>query len=1461
MTKRFVLCNILDVKFYSWLDRELENFNKSNNGGRTMIMKSVFASRTVLVLSILGFVLMAFESQALVTVTKQIVGLDPNGYFVNGVTTQLQITVTINYDGTEGRITALGYEETVPAGFTYTGTPTGPNPPAVTPNEGQSGTLGFAYIFVPSFPASFTYTLNCPSQICDPEQLVGKALYRTTGPQLESGPVVNVIQLEPTSLSFTRSLGGPGITGSNNNFYIPGEDIYITITITKEGPQQITALGFQDTLPNNWTYVGLLSRTSNPELTPSEGTTDLVEFGYITIPTFPVSFTYVVHVPDGYSGPVVIGGNKVIGSETKHSAVLYRTCGGPLESPKVETALEGAVPCLIVTRTFPNGNYYIPGQNVLVQINIRINPEHPCSATVTALGYQETIPDGWVYQSVGGPNPPQITPPDPDGPVLDFGYITVPNLSGAGATFTYTIRASQSSSGPQQFSGRGLYRVGASGELKTDYAISEIVSDAPPVITLNGNAEVTIECGTEYVDAGATATDIPDGDLTDRIQVTNNVNSQEPGDYTVEYSVTDSTNHTTTAQRIVHVVDTVKPVINLLGDNPLIVECKAVFTDPGAEVIDACDTNLQAQVSGTVNTNVVGDYVLVYTATDSSGNSAEPVQRLVRVVDTRAPLINLIGANPLTLQCGVSYVEPGATAVDSCAGNLTVNVNSSQVNTQEPGTYTVYYRAVDPSGNTGTAQRTVVVQDTLPPVITIVGANPLIVQCGSAFTDPGATAVDQCDGTVQVQSSGAVNTAEPGEYQITYTAQDSRGLSTRVTRTVRVVDTLPPTITLNQSQMEIECGDVFVDPGAIAGDQCDGSVNLLASAYEIYDNVNGWVVVDRIDTSNVGVQYRAKYEYTDSSGNPAVPKYTLIRIVDTTPPVITLAEDELLLECGDVFEDPGATAVDTCNNIVRILTAYAIYLAEGMYKVESIDSTTVGVEYIVSYVAEDSQGNRAEKDMRVWVVDTTPPSMQLIGANPLEIECGGVFGDPGAIASDVCDGVQQYITAQLIYSVYDAYTMYLVDKVETSNPGRYMLLYRAHDANGNMAEVTRDVRVVDTTPPVITLNGESEVVLECGVGGYEEAGAVARDACDGDVQVVVNGAVNVGEPGNYEVRYTASDTSGNSSQVVRTVRVVDTTPPVITLNGESEVVLECGVGGYEEAGAVARDACDGDVQVVVNGAVNVGEPGNYEVRYTASDTSGNSSQVVRTVRVVDTTPPVVTLNGPAEVQIDQGTQYEELGAVATDACAGELPVVIGGDVVNTSVPGTYIVTYTATDSASLSTTVQRRVVVKEVVVEGEGEVVVGRKLVIVPSPTLDFGALEIKKVYKQRVLLVNKGTADAKVYMLVKETAGGVFELQTDDTTIPVEAGTTKYVNVYFKPVKPGKYEGKVLFVVADETAPAEERYVTLLGEGKKPKRRILGISCGDAGNSVSYAGDLLFIALTVGTLLVASRRRRPENS
>ncbi|MFB6225873.1 MAG: immunoglobulin-like domain-containing protein, partial [Candidatus Paceibacteria bacterium] len=60
-----------------------------------------------------------------------------------------------------------------------------------------------------------------------------------------------------------------------------------------------------------------------------------------------------------------------------------------------------------------------------------------------------------------------------------------------------------------------------------------------PEISMNGPKSITIDRGTEYVDKGATASDNIDGDLTDQIKTSNNVDTSKPGSYSVEYKVKD----------------------------------------------------------------------------------------------------------------------------------------------------------------------------------------------------------------------------------------------------------------------------------------------------------------------------------------------------------------------------------------------------------------------------------------------------------------------------------------------------------------------------------------------------------------------------------------------------------------------------------------------------------------------------------------------------------------------------------------------------------------------------------------------------------------------------------------------------------------------------------------------------------------------------------------------------------
>lgn len=79
-----------------------------------------------------------------------------------------------------------------------------------------------------------------------------------------------------------------------------------------------------------------------------------------------------------------------------------------------------------------------------------------------------------------------------------------------------------------------------------------------PVITLNGDAEITLAVGEAYVEQGATVTDNSGESITPLISGTADVSTV--GTYTITYTATDSSGNTTSSDRIVHVVDTNSPI-------------------------------------------------------------------------------------------------------------------------------------------------------------------------------------------------------------------------------------------------------------------------------------------------------------------------------------------------------------------------------------------------------------------------------------------------------------------------------------------------------------------------------------------------------------------------------------------------------------------------------------------------------------------------------------------------------------------------------------------------------------------------------------------------------------------------------------------------------------------------------------------------------------------------------------
>ncbi|HLL04827.1 MAG TPA: DUF5011 domain-containing protein [Myxococcaceae bacterium] len=371
------------------------------------------------------------------------------------------------------------------------------------------------------------------------------------------------------------------------------------------------------------------------------------------------------------------------------------------------------------------------------------------------------------------------------------------------------------------------------------------------------------------------------------------------------------------------------------------------------------------------------------------------------------------------------------------------------------------------------------------------------------------------------------------------------------------------------------------------------------------------------------------------------------------------------LECLSAYTDPGAIANDLCSGD----------LSASIVTTGTVNKDTPGT-YTVSYNVTDASGNSPAPVTRtVTVNDTQYPIIMLDGPNPMVLECalGNLDNDPMATVSDACHG-------NTSHTVFREFTDLNINQV-----GNYFARYQGDDTAGHAVQITRNVNVVDTTAPVLTVWTPTETV-ECGI--QPSLGVTATDACYGNVPVIATPASLPSAPGPYTVTYSAVDPSGNgadgSNSVVRTITVVDSEPPTLV----SPVrVLTLACGEPLSLDVVATDGCEGDlssqVQLV---APDLTQPGTYPVHYHVSDSSGNTARSAPfTVTIPDPRQPVLTARGHSELTLECNVDaYVDPGAQAWDGCSTPLPLRkynSGQDAYgpgpDTSKEGTYYVEYFA----------------------------------------------------------------------------------------------------------------------------------------------------------------------------------------
>ncbi len=419
---------------------------------------------------------------------------------------------------------------------------------------------------------------------------------------------------------------------------------------------------------------------------------------------------------------------------------------------------------------------------------------------------------------------------------------------------------------------------------KTDTATFtvEVKDTLPPVITLS-SAEMNWETGVpfNYQDF-VTVQDQCSGVLMPELLNKDGMDFASPqtGTYIFAISATDEAGNASTATLIVH-VKSPYPELFPKGENPMTLECGSPFVDPGCEAKDPDGNDLTGTIvsAGTVNPDLPGSYSITYNVVSGQGVAAKPVTRTVIVVDTISPELTLNGLDKIDIEIGETFKDPGAVARDACGDvNLTESIErSGELNTSLMGMYTLTYRVTDDSGNSAIAKRLVRVGTNEEPVLTVIGANPMQVECGTVFTDPGAKAMDKEDGdltNVIEVASNTVNAQVPGSYSILYTVKDSQGnVAVPLARAVNVADTEAPVISLlGENPLKIEYGQKYVEAGATAADACDGDVSTAVV-----------LAGDTVDTNKIG-RYTVRYSVVDYSANES----TASRQVEVVPVAVVV---------------------------------------------------------------------------------------------------------------------------------------------------------------------------------------------------------------------------------------------------------------------------------------------------------------------------------------------------------------------------------------------------------------------------------------------------------------------------------------------------------------------------------------------------------------------------------------------
>jgi outer membrane protein assembly factor BamB/pimeloyl-ACP methyl ester carboxylesterase len=485
-----------------------------------------------------------------------------------------------------------------------------------------------------------------------------------------------------------------------------------------------------------------------------------------------------------------------------------------------------------------------------------------------------------------------------------------------------------------------------------------------------------------------------------------------------------------------------RPVITLLGDNPMSIEQGSVFTDPGATATDAEDGDISSKidVSDTVNTSIVGKTTLTYTVTDSQGLTSTPVVRTV--------IVTRMKTSP----------ERVSVATDGSQGNNGSSYNCTDLawrpSISADGRYVAFmYDASNLVSGDTNGRKDIFVHDRTTDQTTRVS----VASDGSEGNNHSYYPSISADGRYVAFSSDASNLV-PGDTN----GQGDIFIHDRTTgQTTRVSVTSDGSEAGGGQTPSVSADGRYVAFSSYASNLVQGDTNGKNDIF-VHDRTTGQTT--RVSVASDGSQANNNSYYPSISADGRYVAFGS-RASNLVPGDTNESFDNFVHDRTTGQTTRVSVASDGSNPSI---SADGRYVAFGSGAIDAINvhDRMTGQTIRVSDASDGSQANNASclpsisADGRyvafgsdasnlvpgdtngAWdffVAKYSPPPanyrpvITLLGDNPMSIDQGSAFTDPGATATDAEDG--------------DISSKIHVE-VNTSIPGKMTLTYTVTDSQG-----------------------------------------------------------------------------------------------------------------------------------------------------------------------------------------------------------------------------------------------------------------------------------------------------------------------------------------------------------------------------------------------------------------------------